>query len=89
MFSLKHMLRRQAIAFLASALRARFCSTTGGVGDLAALIAAHRLRAASAIAFRPAALMVRLRWTDVTAAIEFLRSKGVTVEPIEKSVVEG
>jgi L-aspartate semialdehyde sulfurtransferase ferredoxin len=26
---------------------------------------------------------------DVTAAIEFLRSKGVTVEPIEKSVVEG
>lgn len=27
--------------------------------------------------------------SDVTAAIEFLRSKGVTVEPIEKSVVEG
>ena len=26
---------------------------------------------------------------DVTAAIAFLRSKGVTVEPIEKSVVEG
>jgi len=26
---------------------------------------------------------------EVTAAIEFLRSKGVTVEPIEKSVVEG
>ena len=26
---------------------------------------------------------------QVTAAIEFLRSKGVTVEPIEKSVVEG
>jgi len=26
---------------------------------------------------------------DVNAAIEFLRSKGVTVEPIEKSVVEG
>lgn len=26
---------------------------------------------------------------DVVAAIEFLRSKGVTVEPIEKSVVEG
>ena len=25
----------------------------------------------------------------VQAAIEFLRSKGVTVEPIEKSVVEG
>jgi hypothetical protein len=25
---------------------------------------------------------------DVNAAIEFLRSKGVTVEPIEKSVVE-
>jgi L-aspartate semialdehyde sulfurtransferase ferredoxin len=27
--------------------------------------------------------------TEVKAAIEFLRSKGVTVEPIEKSVVEG
>ena len=27
--------------------------------------------------------------TEVTAAIDFLRSKGVTVEPIEKSVVEG
>jgi hypothetical protein len=26
---------------------------------------------------------------EVQAAIEFLRSKGVTVEPIEKSVVEG
>jgi ABC-type methionine transport system ATPase subunit len=26
---------------------------------------------------------------EVTAAIEFMRSKGVTVEPIEKSVVEG
>jgi L-aspartate semialdehyde sulfurtransferase ferredoxin len=26
---------------------------------------------------------------DVNAAIEFLRSKGVTVEPIEKSVIEG
>ncbi len=26
---------------------------------------------------------------DVTAAIEFLRSRGVTVEPIEMSVVEG
>jgi hypothetical protein len=26
---------------------------------------------------------------EVKAAIEFLRSKGVTVEPIEKSVVEG
>ena len=26
---------------------------------------------------------------EVNAAIEFLRSKGVTVEPIEKSVVEG
>ncbi|MGD0390188.1 MAG: NIL domain-containing protein, partial [Tepidisphaeraceae bacterium] len=26
---------------------------------------------------------------DVKAAIEFLRSKGVIVEPIEKSVVEG
>jgi len=27
--------------------------------------------------------------SEVTAAIDFLRSKGVTVEPIEKSVVEG
>ena len=27
--------------------------------------------------------------SDVQAAIEFVRSKGVTVEPIEKSVVEG
>ena len=26
---------------------------------------------------------------DVRGAIEFVRSKGVTVEPIEKSVVEG
>jgi hypothetical protein len=26
---------------------------------------------------------------DVQAAIDFVRSKGVTVEPIEKSVVEG
>jgi len=26
---------------------------------------------------------------EVNGAIEFLRSKGVTVEPIEKSVVEG
>ena len=26
---------------------------------------------------------------DVNSAIAFLRSKGVTVEPIEKSVVEG
>lgn len=26
---------------------------------------------------------------EVKAAIEFLRSRGVTVEPIEKSVVEG
>jgi hypothetical protein len=26
---------------------------------------------------------------DVKAAIEFVRSRGVTVEPIEKSVVEG
>ena len=26
---------------------------------------------------------------DVNGAIEFLRGKGVTVEPIEKSVVEG
>ena len=27
--------------------------------------------------------------TDVLGAMDFLRSKGVTVEPIEKSVVEG
>ena len=27
--------------------------------------------------------------TDVNGAINFLRSKGVTVEPIEKSVIEG
>jgi len=27
--------------------------------------------------------------SDVQAAIQFVRSKGVTVEPIEKSVVEG
>jgi len=27
--------------------------------------------------------------TEVNQAIEFLRSKGVTVEPIEKSVIEG
>jgi len=27
--------------------------------------------------------------SEVTAAIEFLRSKGVTVEPIEKSIIEG
>jgi L-aspartate semialdehyde sulfurtransferase ferredoxin len=27
--------------------------------------------------------------SDVKAAIDFVRSKGVTVEPIEKSVVEG
>jgi len=27
--------------------------------------------------------------TDVNGAIDFLRSRGVTVEPIEKSVVEG
>ena len=26
---------------------------------------------------------------DVKAAMEFMRSKGVTVEPIEKSIVEG
>ena len=26
---------------------------------------------------------------DVTAAVQFLRSKGVQVDPIEKSVVEG
>ena len=27
--------------------------------------------------------------SDVNGAIDFLRSKGVTVEPIEKSVIEG
>ena len=35
------------------------------------------------------AVLLTGKQEDVTAAIEFLRSKGVTVEPIEKSVVEG
>jgi L-aspartate semialdehyde sulfurtransferase ferredoxin len=35
------------------------------------------------------AVLLSGREGDVSGAIEFLRSKGVTVEPIEKSVVEG
>ena len=35
------------------------------------------------------AVLLSGKEADVTGAIEFLRSKGVTVEPIEKSVVEG
>jgi hypothetical protein len=35
------------------------------------------------------AVLLTGREADVNGAIEFLRSKGVTVEPIEKSVVEG
>ena len=35
------------------------------------------------------AVLLTGREDEVNAAIEFLRSKGVTVEPIEKSVVEG
>ena len=35
------------------------------------------------------AVLLSGRESDVNGAIEFLRSKGVTVEPIEKSVVEG
>jgi ABC-type methionine transport system ATPase subunit len=35
------------------------------------------------------ALLLTGQEEDVKAAIEFVRSKGVTVEPIEKSVVEG
>jgi ABC-type methionine transport system ATPase subunit len=35
------------------------------------------------------AVLLSGREAEVTAAIDFLRKKGVTVEPIEKSVVEG
>ena len=35
------------------------------------------------------AVLLSGREDEVNAAIEFLRSRGVTVEPIEKSVVEG
>ncbi len=35
------------------------------------------------------AVLLTGREEDVKGAIEFLRSKGVTVEPIEKSVIEG
>lgn len=35
------------------------------------------------------AVLLKGKREEVLAAIEFMRSKGVTVEPIEKSVVEG
>lgn len=35
------------------------------------------------------AVLLTGKESEVQGAIEFLRSKGVTVEPIEKSVVEG
>ena len=35
------------------------------------------------------AVLLKGKESEVSAAIEFLREKGVTVEPIEKSVVEG
>lgn len=35
------------------------------------------------------AVLLSGREEEVRAAIDFMRSKGVTVEPIEKSVVEG
>ena len=35
------------------------------------------------------AVLLSGKESDVNAAIEFLRGKGVTVEPIEKSVIEG
>ena len=35
------------------------------------------------------AVLLTGREVEVNGAIEFLRAKGVTVEPIEKSVVEG
>jgi ABC-type methionine transport system ATPase subunit len=35
------------------------------------------------------AVLLTGKESEVNAAIEFLRSQGVTVEPIEKSVVEG
>ena len=35
------------------------------------------------------AVLLQGKKDEVLAAIEFMRSRGVTVEPIEKSVVEG
>jgi L-aspartate semialdehyde sulfurtransferase ferredoxin len=35
------------------------------------------------------AVLLKGKEAEVNAAIQFLREKGVTVEPIEKSVVEG
>jgi hypothetical protein len=35
------------------------------------------------------AVLLQGRKDEVLAAIEFMRNRGVTVEPIEKSVVEG
>ena len=35
------------------------------------------------------AVLLKGKEEDVKAAMDFMRSKGVTVEPIEKSVVEG
>ena len=35
------------------------------------------------------AVLLTGKEADVNGAIDFLRSKGVTVEPIEKSVIEG
>ena len=35
------------------------------------------------------AVLLTGKEAEVNGAIEFLRSKGVTVEPIEKSVIEG
>ena len=35
------------------------------------------------------AILLKGREEEVIAAMEFMRSRGVTVEPIEKSVVEG
>jgi ABC-type methionine transport system ATPase subunit len=35
------------------------------------------------------AVLLKGREAEVNGAVEFLREKGVTVEPIEKSVVEG
>jgi hypothetical protein len=35
------------------------------------------------------AVLLSGKQDEVTGAIDFLRSRGVTVEPIEKSVVEG
>ena len=35
------------------------------------------------------AVLLKGKEEDVKAAMEFMRSKGVTVEPIEKSIVEG